>query len=214
MEYEEDEKREGSVLERIKESPRTVSALIIILIVVAAIYAFSGDQQNADELGGNNEEQTSEEGATNEQGDEAQNQDEEGQVAGEQASESPAVTPVPSAQPVTQEQLSEQAKQLPEPRKVDSGYIEVAQAGEGITHQARKATTRYLSENNVGFNVTNEHRIYIEDYLQNRLGTQPLQLGAEQMISYDLIKEAVSAAQQLNESQLKNLSQYTYALSS
>lgn len=210
MEYEEDDKKEGSVLERIKESPRTVSALIIILIVVAAIYAFSGDQQNTDEMAANNDEQTTEEAATTDQGD---NQGEEAATNEEGNQGQATVSPAATTQPVTQEQLGEQVKKLPEPRKVDSGYIEVAQAGEGITHQARKATTRYLSENNVGFNVTNEHRIYIEDYLQNRLGNQPLQLGAEQMISYDLIKEAVASAQQLNETQLKNLSQYTYALS-
>ena len=40
----------GGILKRLKESPRTVSALIIILIVAAAIYAFSGDgdQSQAD----------------------------------------------------------------------------------------------------------------------------------------------------------------------
>jgi hypothetical protein len=35
---------EGGFIQRVKESPRTVSALIIILIVAAAIYAFSGEE--------------------------------------------------------------------------------------------------------------------------------------------------------------------------
>ncbi len=50
MEYDTDDTNEsGNWLDRIKQSPRTVSALIIILIVAAAIYAFSGNKQNGDE---------------------------------------------------------------------------------------------------------------------------------------------------------------------
>src|SRR3989344_3352994 len=52
MEYEEENTTEDeSLFDRIKESPRTVSALIIILIVAAAIYAFSGNEADLqDEL--------------------------------------------------------------------------------------------------------------------------------------------------------------------
>lgn len=194
---------EGSFLDRIKESPRTVSALIIILIVAAAIYAFSGGEQN-------------QEGVTTDQA--AVTSPEVGSTttpAGSPLATAPDETtaaPVVSRAPVTQEELQQQAQTLPEPRKTDEGYVEVTQAGEGITHLSRRATTRWLSENQAGYTVTNEHRIFIEDYIQNRLGTEGLRLGEERTVSFSLVQEAVNAAKELNDSQLQNLGQYTYVL--
>ena len=99
-----------------------------------------------------------------------------------------------------------------EARKTETAYVEVAQKGDGITHLARRATARYLSENTVDFTVTNEHRIYIEDYIKDHMQRTPTGIGAEKEISFDLIKDAVESAKTLNERQLKNLSKYTYAL--
>ncbi|MGH9856658.1 MAG: hypothetical protein ACRD4B_02325 [Acidobacteriota bacterium] len=205
MEYEHDEQSEqGGLWQRIKESPRTVSALIIILIIAAAIYAFSGDNQDQN-IGQVDESVPAEqETATPEQ-------------TTEEPNESPVMTSeedtTATPSPVSEEELARQTETFPEERTTDQGYVEVAQAGEGITHLARRATTRYLNENTVEYAVTNEHRIYIEDYLQNRVGSQSLSLGEEQTVSFDLIREAVAAAGQLNENQLRNLSQYTSALS-
>ncbi len=190
---------EESFWQRVKESPRTVSALIIILIVAAAIYAFSGDDQKEAEIAqeaATTENAVTEEAAVNAETEEAAKP--EGQVAAgatdnEAAAEEPAV-------------------ELPEARKTAEGYVEVANAGEGYTHLARKAVTRWLSENQASYQVTEEHRIFIEDYIQNRLGSEGLALGAEQTITFDLMEEAVAAAGELTEIQLNNLSQYTSAL--
>lgn len=192
---------EGSFVDRIKESPRTVSALIIILIVAAAIYAFSGDDAAAPTGETDQAAVTTQEGEP-EEGDEAT-------PAPSQAGEVAVVT----STPVTQDQLKDEAAKLPEPRKTDNAYVEVAQAGEGTTHLTRRATTRWLSENQAGYNVTNEHRIYIEDYLKDRIGSEGLSLGQEHSISFELVQEAVNAAKELNENQLHNLTQYTHALS-
>lgn len=193
---------EGSFIDRIKESPRTVSALIIILIVAAAIYAFSGDEAAAPTG------ETDQAAVTTQ---EAESEEEAGEEA-EEASEAGEQAVAPSA-PVTQDQLKDEAAKLPEPRKTDAAYVEVAQAGDGTTHLARRATTRWLSENQAGYTVTNEHRIYIEDYLKDRLGSKGLSLGEEHSISFELIQEAVNAAKELNDTQLRNLTQYTHALS-
>lgn len=192
---------DASFLTRIKESPRTVSALIIILIVAAAIYAFSGDRQTTENTEG---EQAATSEATTEQSEE-----------GDAVTNEAAVTPAPSQaapSPVTQEQINETVQQLPQARRTGTEYVEVAQPGDGYTHTARRATTRWLAENQAGFAVTNEHRIYIEDYIQNRLGKQGLSVNQEVTVSFDLVKEAVTSAQQLNEQQLRNLSKYTAAL--
>ncbi len=194
-----------SWLDKIKESPRTVSALIIVLIVVAAVYAFSGDKQEIPD-----------EGLGNAAPEIAQVED--GQDVDKLAENNAgingdgAVDTKPDLEVVTQEQLSESATQLPEVSRTEASFVEVAQAGDGITHLARRAATRWLSENQTGYEVTNEHRIYIEDYIQNQIGTQGLAIGEQVSVSYDLIQEAVAAAGQLNGTQLQNLTQYTPAL--
>lgn len=198
-----DSDEDGTVMSRIKESPRTVSALIIILIVAAAIYAFSGNNETAPEGDGT----TAPVAVTTTEAE---------ATPGAETTEEVAVktTPTPAATrtPVTQEQLNETAREFPEARKSDTGYVEVAQAGDGVTHLARRAATRWLSENQAGYAVTNEHRIYIEDYIKDQIGSQRLSLEQEQTISFDMVKEAVEAAKGLSPQQLQNLSHYTPAL--
>lgn len=188
---------EGSFIDRIKESPRTVSALIIILIVAAAIYAFSGDEAIAPTG------ETDQAAVPTEQADSS-----EETPAAEESDQGKAA---PTAA-VTKAQIKDEAAKLPEPRKTDSAYVEVAQAGDGVTHLARRATTRWLAENQAGYDVTNEHRIFVEDYIKDRIGSRGLSLGEEQEISFELVQEAVNAAKELNENQLRNLTHYTSAL--
>lgn len=202
MEYEDDdEKGEGGFLQRLKESPRTVSALIIILIVAAAIYAFSGEQPQQGEQPTGEATPTEEAQAT----EQPQETGEFEEVVPEETAAAPAATP----QVVEQRELQQQSRALPEARKTQEGYVEVAQTGDGITHLARRATTRYLSENRVAYSVTNEHRIYIEDYIKDQIGSRPLALGEELTITFDQVKEAVSAAEQLTDAQIQNLTKYS-----
>lgn len=186
--------RDTSLMERIQESPRTVSALIIILIVAAAIYAFSG-----------NRDQDTTPGTTDEARQTALEEGEDGETA--QPNASPAVTVTPAAR------ASAASTTLPPARQTEQGYEEVAQPGEGVTHLARRATSQWLNGNNAGYDVTKEHRIYVEDYIKDKLGSTGLAVGEQKLVTNDLIKEAVESAKTLNEGQLKNLSRYTYVLS-
>lgn len=194
MEYETDDSN-LNWWQKVKESPRTVSALIIILIVAAAIYAFSGDQTKTEEQAAVPAEQVEEATPT----------------TSEEAA-APAPSSVTEVTPVTQEAMVAAARSLPEARKTDTAYVEVAQKGDGLTHLARRATARYLAENNAGYTVTKEHQIYIEDYIKDHLTRHPVKVGQEETISFDLIKDAVAAAGQLSETQLKHLTKYTSAL--
>ena len=188
MEYEQDnETKDGGILERLKESPRTVSALIIILIVGAALYAFSGDNTPSEE----------ELAAVEEEAIVAQ-EEQEGQTEEEQAAAEGEGESAEESMPAP----------LPEPQKTETSYIEVAQSGEGVTHLARRAAQRYLDENDAGYEVTAEHRVYIEDYIKDRVGSQMLELGESQEIPFDLIQEAVEAAGTLNDTQLQSLSRF------
>lgn len=95
---------------------------------------------------------------------------------------------------------------LPEAPKI---YKETAEAGEGITHLARKAIKEYLESKGNGLKLTPEHKIYIEDYLQKHTGDRWLDLGEEVSFSEELIKEAIERSQQLTSEQLNNLKQYS-----
>ncbi len=216
MDYEQDDQNQDEgVMQRIKESPRTVSALIIILIVAAAIYAFSGNKNNQGST--DNGSLLTEVSVTPEQ--------------------SPvlAVSPIPTASavptvrptvsssplgnpsrmmptvmmtPVSAEDLAAQVKALPASERTPAGFVEKAQAGDGLTVLARRATTRWLNENSSGYAITNEHRIYIEDYIKDRLERRPVRIGQSETVLFALIKEAVESAKQLNERQLNHLSRY------
>lgn len=185
--YDQD-KKEGDQgwMHRIQESPRTVTVLLIILIAAAAIYAFSGDQPAPGEEPG--DEQATD--VMEEESDEAVMEEEEGMVEGDQ-----------------QEEV-----QLPPAQRTDEGFVETAQAGEGITHLARRAASQYLVDNDAGYEVSKEHQVFIEDYIQNQLGTRGLALGEQMTISNELIAQAVEAAGQLTEDQLENLHQYASAI--
>lgn len=87
-------------------------------------------------------------------------------------------------------------------------YEQVAESGDGITHLARKALKEYLKEKGAGLNLTKEHKIYIEDYLQKKTGDYYLQIGQKLSFEEKLIKEAVDKALTLTPEQLQNLSQY------
>lgn len=95
---------------------------------------------------------------------------------------------------------------LPSEKKI---YEETAQAGEGITHLARKALKKYLEEKGASLNLTAEQKIYIEDYVQKKTGDRWLTLGEKITFSENLIAEAISQAQQLSSEQLENLKQYS-----
>lgn len=88
-------------------------------------------------------------------------------------------------------------------------YIETAESGDGITHLARKALKEYLSENPQDFEVTPEHKIYIEDYITKKMGGGWLKLGEILEISGDLLQEAIDEAENLTPERLENLTQFS-----
>ena len=87
------------------------------------------------------------------------------------------------------------------------GYKISAARGDGITHLARKAVATYLSEN-ADSEVTSLHKIYAEDYLQNRIGNQKVEVGYEATFSKALIREALDASKKLSQKSLSNLKKY------
>lgn len=86
-------------------------------------------------------------------------------------------------------------------------YQTEAQAGEGMTHVARRVAKDYLQ----GRDLSPEQMVYVEDYIQKNAadGSGFLQKGEEVEISHELIEEAVQEAEQLTQEEIENLSQFT-----
>ncbi len=89
-------------------------------------------------------------------------------------------------------------------------YKMETQVGEGLTHLARRALKEYLEEDSLSV----EEKIFAEDYIQKKKGSQLLEVGEIVEIEIDLIKEAIDEAKSLTESELNNLKQYSMLVSS
>ncbi len=91
-------------------------------------------------------------------------------------------------------------------------YEETAEYGEGITHLARKAMKKYFSQQGENPDLAPEHKVYIEDYLQNKRGERWLELGEKISFSSQEIEEAIQKSLGLGQEQLNNLSQFVFAV--
>ncbi|TSC61532.1 MAG: hypothetical protein G01um1014106_740 [Parcubacteria group bacterium Gr01-1014_106] len=118
---------EGGFLERLRNSPRTVSTIIVILIVVGAIFAFSD--------------------------------------RGEQPAGAPTASPT------------------------------------GALHRA-------LEAQKPDFEVTAEHKVWIEDYVKDHLGRQALAVGQSLPITKELVREGIEKSKSLTDAQRQNLRRY------
>lgn len=85
--------------------------------------------------------------------------------------------------------------------------MEVADPGEGVTHLARKSLKKYM-ELNEDIGLQAEHKIYVEDYLKDMIGSEPLEIGDTIKFSVQDIEEAINSALLLNNAQIENLSKY------
>lgn len=91
-------------------------------------------------------------------------------------------------------------------------YTVEAKSGDGLTHLARRAVKAHGTED-----LSAEQKVYVEDYIKDELlsqrGTSQVKLGESVEISEDLIEEAIQESENLTESQLQNLSQYSQTVS-
>ena len=74
-----------------------------------------------------------------------------------------------------------------------SSYTFAAVQGDGITHLARKAVHRYLDDTQRGADFVRSQKVYLEDYLQNRIGTYGLALNEAKTFTVTQLEEALEA---------------------
>lgn len=182
----------GGFLERLRNSPRTVSTIIVVLIVVGAIFAFSdrGNQPASSKTPVVTETPATEASPTPES--EATSLPE---AMKEEKAAATKATPKPTP--------------LPEAQETNEAYVEVAGSGDGVTHLARRAMLRNLEASSPDFTVTAEHKVWIEDYVKDQLGSKALAPGENRTIEKALIREAIGKSKELTDAQLKQLQRYS-----
>lgn len=193
-----DEQNSGGFIERLRNSPRTVSTIIVILIIAGAIFAFS-DRKPQDET------------STAEPTEQATEQPSEEATASAEASataDSAKGKEAAKEQPKETAKATEQPSEEPKSSETADDYNEVAASGQGMTNLARVATKRYL-ETNPSEGLSNEHRVYIEDYVRKKLAKKSVSTGETVTISKNLVREAVEASKKLSDAQLQNLQKYS-----
>ena len=183
----EEQQGDEGFVEKLRNSPRTVSTIIVILIIAGAIFAFSDRKQTSVTPSPESTTEAPEQSASAEPTKEAEVSEVEKDVVVK-------ATPVPTP--------------LPEVKETAEAYTEVAQKGQSITVLARIATKRYVDVNEDYKGLSNEQKIYVEDYLKRNVKRQPLVVGGEVTFSKDLIKKGIEASQKLTDAQQKNLQKY------
>ena len=215
------------LIEKIKnwsyENWQTILIILIVLIVGVSAYNYNQQGENA----GDSSEFAALSGSESE--DDSKDNDNNAEVSYDEQGEGSIESNVVNGNSEAETEKADEKKARDEDKKLAinddedktekaissssnaSGkvYTVTANYGEGITHLARHALEKYLEDINDGSELTKEHRVYIEDYLQNRIGSQKLEIGDQKTFSEDLIQEAISNADKLSPKSLENLSKYT-----
>lgn len=186
--FEESHSHEGTSW--FQENLRIIVSIFIVAAIALGIYSYS---QRAENL--SDEDIAS---LLETKGDEAKDGAMEEDAAmneGETPSKGTVVTP----------ELSEEK---------EASFVETAEAGDGMTHLARRALTHAL-ENNSDWNLSAEQKVYVEDYLQKHAGgNQGLNPGSKVEFSKEVMNQAVENARGLNEAQLARIKPYAQNVSS
>ncbi|MFH1183404.1 MAG: hypothetical protein V1690_04035 [Candidatus Moraniibacteriota bacterium] len=190
----------------VQDNLRVILSVLIVALIAVGIYNYS--KKPATEQPSAVDQIVGEQGVVTEEGLDNQNQNAALEVQPGEKKD----------QVVVKEEKKEEAKPpvaTPAEAKAEKsaeGYTVKAAPGNGLTHLAREALRGYLAAN-PDAGLTKEHKIYIEDYLQKHVAQGSLRPGDSRMFSDSLVKDSISQAKMLNESQLKNLQKYSARVS-
>lgn len=87
-----------------------------------------------------------------------------------------------------------------------------ANAGDGVTHLARKAVAEYSKDKDI--NLSKEQKIYAETVLKNKYYKHHLNLSQELEFEISDLAETVEKAQNLSEKEIQAWSKYTHLVPS
>jgi hypothetical protein len=205
----------------IQDNIRIVLSIVMVLIIGVSVYSYSkkGLKENQEE---NTDQAKLEDLVTNEE--QAQPEDKAGVIDDAKKIAQEEAVKKTEEQAVTQEKKEEPE---PEPAAAETeknsetvvsqnqdGYEVTAGKGDSLTTISRSAVKQYI-ETNQDSEITNEHRVYMEDYLAKKMGyNRHLNAGEVKSFSADNMKEALDAAKKLTPQQLEHLKIYSQRVSS
>ena len=186
----------------VQDNLRVILSVLIVALIAVGIYNYS--KKPVEQQPGLADQIVGEEGLEIEQP--ADNQNQNAAVAVQPGAEKDQVVVKDETKPQVEVKTETKAE------KTAEGYTVQAASGDGPTHLARKALREYLAAN-PDANLTKEHKIYMEDYLQKRIAQGRLHPGDSRVFSDSLIKDSIAQAKTLNENQLRNLQKYSAKVS-
>ena len=92
--------------------------------------------------------------------------------------------------------------------KIEGSIEKIAEKGDSVTTLVRKAIKDYTAEVD-GLNLSREHKLFMEDYIQNRISDKELQIGEKLSVSKDLIAESAEKSGELSSAELQELQYYS-----
>ena len=181
----------GKIKNWIQDNIRIIISVLIVVVIAGGIYSYSNRSQDSmldDEFNLEEEfviEQESEDAEVAEE--EMEEEDVEVKIDEESAE-------------VVKETISQETGE---------SFIETAAFGDSRTTLARKALASHLEKNNDS-ELTAEHKIYIEDYLQKNVNyVGGVDVGDQISFSKNLIKNSIEKSKTLTPGQLNNLKKYS-----
>jgi len=204
----------GKIKDWSYENWQTILVVLIVLIVGMSAYNYnqqnnsSNENQSSVAIIDNNESETVDENEVNKKNniDQEENIEEASEADIENEDQIKAAEEDNKTEVV--EDREENSSVISSSDNSGKIYTVYANRGEGITHLARRALNEYLQETGEESELTEEHEIYIEDYLQNRTGAESIEVNHQEVFSGNLIEEAISSAKQLTPKSLDNLKRY------
>lgn len=205
----------GKIKDSVYENWQTILVALIVLIVGISAYNYNSNTSSnpsgtAVEEKSDEQEQTDENVASEETADQEAATEEKDQESAAKQDQTNSEAAGSAATETNKENTAEAAQNTNAVAVEGESYKVTAVRGEGITHLARKALNKYLEENSDD-QLTAEHKVYIEDYLQNRVGNGQIAIGHEEAFSKSQIADAIASSKTLSQKSLDNLKKYTVA---
>jgi predicted negative regulator of RcsB-dependent stress response len=192
----EDDENTNSIKSWFSDNLRIIISIVIVVVIAGGVYSYSKRSQTpaADQIAVQEEQAGSENGDQNAT---ITNPEDQNQTAD---SNKAATVQQPA-------QNKPQTSSATISQETENSFVETAGKGDGTIRLARKALANYL-EKNPDSALTAEHKIFIEDYLSKKIGSQRLGIGESKEFNKDMISQAIGASKNLSQSQLNNLHKY------
>ncbi len=183
----------GKVKNWIQDNIRIIISVLIVVVIAGGIYSYSNRSQDSifeDELALEDEFMID------------QDFEEEELVESQEVEVGEAVEVQ-----INEESAEVETKAISQ--ETGEAFVETAISGDSRTTLARKALASYLEKNNDS-ELTAEHKIYIEDYLQKNVSyVGGVESGDQMNFSKNLIKNSIEKSKTLSAGQLSNLEKYS-----